>query len=46
MTSSISHISSMSIGTVESVSPDEIKVLLDIDSPRNTALNTGVACYG
>jgi hypothetical protein len=27
---------------VESVSPDEVKVLLDIDSPRNTALNTGV----
>jgi hypothetical protein len=24
------------------VSPDEIKILLDIDSPRNTALNTGV----
>lgn len=42
MTSPISHISSRSIGTVESVSPDEIKVLLDIDSPRNTALNTGV----
>jgi hypothetical protein len=35
-------ISSLTIGTVESVAPDEIKVLLDIDSPRNTALNTGV----
>jgi hypothetical protein len=42
MTSPISKISSLTIGTVESVSPDEIKVLLDIDSPRNTALNTGV----
>lgn len=42
MTSPISKISSLTIGTVESVSPDEIKVLLDIDSPRNTALNTGI----
>ena len=42
MTSPISKISSLTIGTVESVAPDEIKVLLDIDSPRNTALNTGV----
>ena len=42
MTSPISKISSLTIGTVESVAPDEIKVLLDIDAPRNTALNTGV----
>ena len=42
MTSPISQISSLIIGTVESVSPDEIKILLDIDAPRNTALNTGV----
>ncbi len=42
MTSPVSKISSLTIGTVESVAPDEIKVLLDIDSPRNTALNTGV----
>ena len=42
MTSPMSKISSLAIGTVESVSPDEIRVLLDIDSPRNTALNTGV----
>lgn len=42
MTSPISKISALTIGTVESVAPDEIKVLLDIDSPRNTALNTGV----
>ena len=42
MTSPISKISSLTIGTVESVAPDEIKVLLDIDSPRSTALNTGV----
>ncbi|MEE9904214.1 MAG: DUF87 domain-containing protein [Chlorobium sp.] len=42
MSSPIFKISSLTIGTVESVAPDEIKVLLDIDSPRNTALNTGV----
>lgn len=42
MTSPISKISSLTIGTVENVAPDEIGVLLDIDSPRNTALNTGV----
>lgn len=29
------------IGTVESVSPREIKVLLDLNAPQNTALNTG-----
>lgn len=34
MTSPISKISSLTIGTVESVAPDEIKVLLDIDSPE------------
>lgn len=42
MTSPVSHIASRVIGTVESVSPDEIKVLLDVDSPRSTALNAGV----
>ncbi len=30
------------VGTVEFVSPREIKVLLDIDAPFNTSLNTGV----
>jgi len=30
------------IGTVEFVSPKEIKVLLEIEAPLNTALNTGV----
>ncbi len=42
MTSPISRISSLTIGTVESVSPDKIEVLLDTDAPRSTALNTGV----
>ncbi|WP_202901583.1 ATP-binding protein [Sphingobium chlorophenolicum] len=29
------------IGTVESISTDEIRVLLDLDAPQSTALNTG-----
>jgi len=32
----------LSIGTVDFVSPTEIKVLLETDAPQNTALNTGV----
>ncbi len=32
---------SLCIGTVESVSPDEIRVLLTIDAPNSVALNTG-----
>lgn len=32
----------LAIGTVESVSPTEIKVLLDINAPQSTAINTGV----
>lgn len=32
----------LSIGTVDFVSPNEIKVLLEPDAPQNTALNTGV----
>lgn len=32
----------LSIGTVDYVSPNEIKVLLETDAPQNTALNTGV----
>lgn len=31
----------LTIGTVESVSPREIRVLLDLNAPKNTALNTG-----
>jgi len=30
------------VGTVEFVSPKEIKVLLDIDAPLNTAINSGI----
>jgi len=31
----------LTIGTVESVSPREIRILLDLNAPQNTALNTG-----
>lgn len=33
---------SMKIGNVDFVSPDEIKVLLDLDAPSDVALNSGV----
>lgn len=33
---------SLRIGNVDFVSPDEIKVLLDIEAPNDVALNTGV----
>lgn len=36
------HLRNLSIGTVDYVSPNEIKVSLDISAPQNTALNTGV----
>jgi DNA helicase HerA-like ATPase len=32
----------LTIGTVESVSPREIRVLLDLNAPQNTAINTGI----
>jgi uncharacterized protein len=32
----------LTVGTVEFVSPREIKVLLELNAPKNTALNTGV----
>jgi len=42
MNSPISNIASRAIGTVESISPDEIKVLLNIESPRSISLNSGI----
>ena len=33
--------SSLEIGTVEFVSPDEIKIAIDIEAPNSMALNTG-----
>lgn len=35
------HAGSLRIGTVEFVSPDEIKVALDIEAPESVALNSG-----
>jgi len=35
------HAESLRIGTVEFVSPDEIKVALDIEAPESVALNAG-----
>lgn len=41
MNNLLDRIASLTIGTVEYVSPNEIKVLLDTDAPQATALNTG-----
>ncbi|RMD89792.1 MAG: DUF87 domain-containing protein [Calditrichaeota bacterium] len=38
---SFDELRNLSIGTVESVSTFEIRVLLDINTPQNTSLNTG-----
>lgn len=37
----IDHFSSLRIGTVEYVAPDELHVILDSESPESIALNTG-----
>ena len=42
MSTPIERVASLAIGTVESVSPSEIRVILEIDAPQATALNTGV----
>lgn len=41
MTTAIESIAGLVIGAVESVSPDEIRILLELDAPHATALNTG-----
>ena len=41
MTTAIERLSSLVIGSVESVSPNEVRVLLELDAPHATALNTG-----
>ena|ERR1700746_1022580 len=41
MTSPIERLSNLVVGAVESVSPDEVRVLLELDAPHSTALNTG-----
>ena len=40
--SPISYVESLRIGSVDFVSPNEIKVLLDVEAPNNVALNAGV----
>ena len=42
MLTPLAHADSLRIGTVDFVSPDEIKVLLDIEAPNDVALNAGV----
>lgn len=39
--SPLAYTDSLRIGTIDFVSPDEIKVLLDIEAPDGVALNTG-----
>jgi len=41
MSSFIERISELVVGSVESVSPDAVSVLLELDAPQATALNTG-----
>lgn len=42
MNKEFDQIRNQAIGTVEFVSPKEIKVLLETNAPQNTAINTGV----
>lgn len=42
MISPLSNADSLRIGSVDFVSPDEIKVLLDIEAPNDVALNAGI----
>lgn len=42
MSKPIEQIAALTVGTVESVSPSEIKVILEPNAPQATALNTGV----
>ena len=41
MTTPVQQVAGLVVGTVESVSPNEIRVLLELDAPGATALNTG-----
>ncbi len=42
MNTPIANAESLQIGTIDFVSPDEIKVVLDLDAPNDVALNSGV----
>ena len=41
MTTPLERSASLTIGSIESVAPNEFKVQLDTDAPQATALNTG-----
>lgn len=41
MTTAIEQLANLVIGSVESVAPIEVRVLLELDAPHTTALNTG-----
>jgi hypothetical protein len=41
LTSAVEQGAALTVGTVESVAPDEIRVLLELDAPQATALNVG-----
>lgn len=41
MSTIIEQVSALTVGTVEFVAPNEVKVLLELDAPQATALNTG-----
>jgi len=41
MTYDFDELRNLSIGTVESISPSEIKVILEIDAPQSNAINNG-----
>ena len=42
MNTPIANAETLQIGSVDFVSPDEIKVILDLDAPNDVALNSGV----
>ena len=42
MSTVLEEIAGLTIGSVEAVSPAEIRAVLDIDAPQTTALNNGV----
>ncbi len=42
MITPLAQADSLRIGSVDFVSPDEVKVLLDIEAPNDVALNTGI----
>ena len=42
MTTPVERLSGLVVGVVESVAPDQVRVLLELDTPHSTALNAGV----